>query len=223
MTESLTAHSSLGELQVNGEHPSLQRTCWELHTRVNAFLAEKLDDEILRSAQDQTRIALGVIEEALSKYSISELSLSYNGGKDCLVLLVLFLSSLHTRLSPPNHISQPRDASSAPSLGYPLSIPAIYCSYSSSFQKLESFVTESSAQYNLSLTRYATSLTFGLQAAFSAYLDANASVKLIFVGTRRTDPHGAKLTHFDETDRGWPKFIRCHPVIDWRYKEIWAV
>ena len=50
-------------------------------------------------------------------------------------------------------------------------------------------------------------------------------VRAIFVGTRRTDPHGERLTHFDRTDvdRGWPDFMRVHPVIDWHYVEIWAV
>lgn len=48
-------------------------------------------------------------------------------------------------------------------------------------------------------------------------------MKAILVGTRRTDPHGGNLTHFDETDRGWPSFMRVHPVIDWHYAEIWTV
>ena len=48
-------------------------------------------------------------------------------------------------------------------------------------------------------------------------------VKAVFVGTRRTDPHGALLTHFDETDADWPRFMRIHPVIDWHYREVWRV
>lgn len=62
-----------------------------------------------------------------------------------------------------------------------------------------------------------------MREGFANYLSENPDVKAIFVGTRRTDPHGATLTHFDETDRGWPAFMRIHPVIDWRYAEIWAV
>lgn len=60
-----------------------------------------------------------------------------------------------------------------------------------------------------------------MKEAFAEYLHENTSVQAIFVGTRRTDPHGGSLTHFDETDRGWPKFMRIHPVIDWQYQEIW--
>ena len=58
--------------------------------------------------------------------------------------------------------------------------------------------------------------------AFALYLSSHPSVKAIFVGTRRTDPHGAHLTHFDPTDHNWPAFMRIHPVIDWHLSEIWC-
>lgn len=61
-----------------------------------------------------------------------------------------------------------------------------------------------------------------MKEAFTDYLADHQQVKAIFVGTRRTDPHGADLKHFDPTDRGWPSFMRVHPVIDWHYAEIWA-
>jgi 3'-phosphoadenosine 5'-phosphosulfate sulfotransferase (PAPS reductase)/FAD synthetase len=62
-----------------------------------------------------------------------------------------------------------------------------------------------------------------MKASFRQYLLDRPTVKAIFVGTWRTDPHGALLTHFDETDHGWPPFMRIHPVIDWHYAEIWTV
>lgn len=77
----------------------------------------------------------------------------------------------------------------------------------------------SSETYRLALARYA----MPMKEAFKLYLDEHKNVKAILVGTRRTDPHGQTLTHFDETDQGWPSFMRVHPVIDWHYAEIWAV
>ena len=62
-----------------------------------------------------------------------------------------------------------------------------------------------------------------MSAAFASYLDQNPGIEAIFVGTRRTDPHGGALGFFDRTDGGWPAFMRCHPVIDWHYVEIWSV
>lgn len=140
--------------------------------------------------------------------SLSALSLSYNGGKDCLVLLILYLCALHraNALPPP--------ASDNPHL-----LQSVYIQSAHPFSEVEDFVADSSRTYHLSLKRYATPM----KAAFSQYLDAHPTIKAIFVGTRRTDPHGATLTHFDPTDHGWPSFMRVHPVIDWHYVEIWTV
>jgi FAD synthetase len=62
-----------------------------------------------------------------------------------------------------------------------------------------------------------------MKLAFTTYLTHHPEVKGVLVGTRRTDPHGEFLTHFDPTDHGWPDFMRIHPVINWHYWEIWDV
>jgi len=64
--------------------------------------------------------------------------------------------------------------------------------------------------------------TITFRDAFDLYLRAHPGVRAIFVGTRRTDPHGTQLTHFDRTDGNWPDFMRIHPVIDWHLSEIWC-
>ena len=202
-------------------------------------------------------------------YRPEELSLSYNGGKDCLVLLVLILASLPSHFppssastsastsapsvpSPPT--SKPTDqnaSSSSPSATatrpFPTSFQALYIRPPSPFPEVDAFVASSTAYYHLDL---ATS-DLPMKAALTEYLhDTSISqskshpqsqsqsqsktevngdgkqgrgVKAVFVGTRRTDPHGALLTHFDETDADWPRFMRIHPVIDWHYREVWRV
>jgi len=79
-------------------------------------------------------------------------------------------------------------------------------------------VDDSLRTYHLDLARYAKSM----KEAFTDYLADHKDVKAIFVGTRRTDPHGGSLKYFDQTDRGWPAFMRIHPVIDWHYAEVWT-
>ena len=236
--------------------PPLSAVTADLHARVSAFLSETHEpSSLLARVQRQTKIALEVIEEARGRYRLEELSLSYNGGKDCLVMLVLFLSSLHeetrTRTpqahthtetqthNPPGFSSSPlHSSSSSPprssqSSSYthtssstapnPTTIPAIYALPSHPFSSVESFVLSSSQHYHLSLTRYTTDPPHTtLRSAFTSYLSLHPHLRAIFVGTRRTDPHGATLSHFDRTDHGWPDFMRIHPVIDWHYVEIWA-
>jgi FAD synthetase len=138
-------------------------------------------------------------------FSFSELSLSYNGGKDCLVLLILYLAALSTHPVLKLLDQQP--------------LQTVYIVSKHPFQEVEDFVCSTQITYSLAVTRYAKSM----KDAFQEYLEDFPKVKAIFVGTRRTDPHGSHLTHFDETDHGWPKFMRIHPVIDWHYQDIWTV
>ncbi|GAM85064.1 hypothetical protein ANO11243_030670 [Dothideomycetidae sp. 11243] len=155
--------------------------------------------------QEQTRLTLRILDESLERYSLEELSLSYNGGKDCLVLLILYLSALYSRYK---------------KTGTPLPdrLHSVYIVSPYPFPQVETFVESSIETYHLDLVRYAKPM----RQAFEEYLEDQKSVKAIFVGTRRTDPHGAKLKYFDPTDRGWPSFMRLHPVIDWHYSEIWT-
>ncbi|KAG7290190.1 hypothetical protein NEMBOFW57_000188 [Staphylotrichum longicolle] len=213
---------------------SLRRTlpdiCFELQAKIDAFLSEQTDDAVLRNVQSQVRVSMDVIQQALRRYGPDHLSLSYNGGKDCLVLLILILGCLPGWASlpspPPSDIaandtsapttSEPPQASTPVASGRPLQ--AIYIVSKDPFAEVEEFVERSAQQYHLDLKRYA----LPMRPALEAYLEDRPAVKAVFLGTRRTDPHGEFLTHFDPTDEGWPQFMRVHPVIDWHYVEIWA-
>lgn len=138
----------------------------------------------------------------IPQHRLEEISISYNGGKDCLVLLILFLCALATHPAP-----------------LPTRLESVYIISPHPFKDVDDFVDESEADYSLALARYA----MPMKEAFAKYLEDSPRVKAILVGTRRTDPHGMLLTHFDPTDQGWPAFMRVHPVIDWHYVEIWGV
>ncbi|KLJ09322.1 hypothetical protein EMPG_15250 [Blastomyces silverae] len=206
------------ELHEEHSHPPLSTVIANLHRQVTSFLSESHDpSSILYKVQNQTRISLSVMQEALKRFSLHELSLSYNGGKDCLVMLIIFLASLHPL---PTTETVSKDGKRTPP---PTTIPAIYAQPHHPFRSVEDFVASSSHTYHLSLVRYTTDPPRStLRTVFASYLDHHPQIRAIFVGTRRTDPHGEKLTHFDRTDHGWPDFVRIHPVIDWHYAEIWA-
>ncbi|EQK98559.1 Rossmann-like alpha/beta/alpha sandwich fold protein [Ophiocordyceps sinensis CO18] len=148
----------------------------------------------------------------------NELSLSYNGGKDCLVLLILILACLPdpTQLLPaPDHdlvAEAPTESPIEP-------LQAIYIAPPDPFPEVEDFVAVSTSHYHLDLTRYA----LPMRDALEAYRADRPPVKAIFMGTRRTDPHSEFLTPFSPTDGDWPRFMRVNPVLDWHYPEIWAV
>lgn len=239
-------------------------------------------------------LGLGTYHILTLQPSFNALSLSYNGGKDCLVLLILYLAVLHSHFTSPS--GRRKDEP------FPTTIPSIYAKPPDPFPHVTAFVESSTKDYHLDLTHistnpgthpnpskakshssppaspekgHANTLTAHVAAAgatpstqasqvssdlnstssitdscpaptsvtsttlppntaqsenriitfrdaFALYLSAHPSVRAIFVGTRRTDPHGTHLTHFDMTDGKWPRFMRIHPVIDWHLDEIWT-
>ena len=140
----------------------------------------------------------------MNSYShrFNALALSFNGGKDCLVLLLLYLYVLHHRNRCPHQ-----------------KIPACFVKPPQTFTEIDDFVTDCATRYNLDVER----IGLPMKPAFTQYLHIHSHVKAVFVGTRRMDPHGEFLTHFDLTDHGWPLFMRVHPIINWHYWEIWDV
>ena len=153
--------------------------------------------------------------------------MSYNGGKDCLVLLVIYLAAIHRHFSVPetsglraDSHAQANGISTSPQYAaFPSTIKSVYIRPAHPFAEVNDFVHSSAEDYHLDLAESSKPM----KAAFAEYLKDHTEVKAIFVGTRRTDPHGGSLGPFNPTDRGWPSFMRIHPVIDWHYQEIWGV
>ena len=173
----------------------------DLVRRIDSFLAEKSTDPVRTGTQSKVHESLSVIQQALTTYGLDSLSLSFNGGKDCLVLLLLYIYILSQTPHPAHRI------------------PTCFVTPPHSFPEVDEFVTDCADKYGLDVIRIA----LPMKAAFEVYLRKREGTRAVLVGTRRTDPHGERLTYFDVTDHGWPKFMRVHPVIDWHYWEIWDV
>lgn len=92
---------------------------------------------------------------------------------------------------------------------FPQTLQSIYIKSYESFDEVDEFVDTSTKEYSLDLTRYA----LPMRAALEEYLKEKPDIKAIWIGTRRVDPNGGHLTHFDPTDGDWPRFMRIHPVI----------
>jgi len=197
---------------------ALPEICYLLRRKVIAFLDQQPaeGDAALESTQKQTRASIQIVEEALRRYGPDELSLSYNGGKDCLVLLVLILACLPALYDPSPATNGTGHA--AFSKNSPPTIQALYIAPPDPFPEVEDFVSSTTKEYHLDLTRYA----LPMRQALEAYQADKPAVKAIFMGTRRTDPFCEFLTGFSPTDKGWPQFMRVNPVLDWHYADIWT-
>jgi len=196
--------------------------------------------------------ALSVIHQALDTHGQDNVSISFNGGKDCTVLLHLFVAALGARNPTLTTSTTPSTSNSA------LRIPSLYIPLPSPFTELEDFIAESVETYNLdlykcsppasqplstpmpieSVTRPTSPMpetggkqTYpvgkarggeGMRRALEVYKDNFPHIDAILVGTRRGDPHGATLSFRNMTDSDWPRFERVHPIINWSYSDIWV-
>ncbi|KAK3848131.1 MAG: hypothetical protein J3R72DRAFT_351288, partial [Linnemannia gamsii] len=168
------------------------------------------------------RHAVEVIEEAVRRYGPAGISLSFNGGKDCTVLLHLFVAVLykihgseqqqHTPPDTPQHEQQKPPHPQR----YP--IASIYVTDKNPFGQVERFVDDEIERYNLNLVR----IPGPMKKALEEYNKLNGDVMAIMVGTRRDDPHGGPLKPFTPCDPSWPPFMRIHPILDWTYHDIWT-
>ncbi|CAG8462920.1 6340_t:CDS:2 [Ambispora gerdemannii] len=144
--------------------------------------------------QASVKHSLEIIEEALNRYGANGLALSFNGGKDCTVLLHLFSAALYKFTQK-----------------FGEKIPKIQCVYitpPNPFAEVDTFVEESIRRYGLDLIK----LKGPMKQALASYLKQRPSVKGILV---------VHLSDFAPTDPGWPNFMRIHPILDWHYNQIW--
>ncbi|KAI7868790.1 hypothetical protein BDF14DRAFT_1790918 [Spinellus fusiger] len=144
--------------------------------------------------------ALQVIEKAYAHHGLDFTCLSFNGGKDCTVLLHLVTAVL-SRL----------DKERKP-------LRTVFVTYPNPFPHVDTFVKVCVHRYQLECM----AIPGPMQGALQEFLDHSIPrPKAVFVGIRRNDPYAETLTHFDMTDKHWPQFMRVHPIIDWTYKDIW--
>ncbi|KAG7442856.1 adenine nucleotide alpha hydrolases-like protein [Guyanagaster necrorhizus] len=196
----------------------------------------KIADDVYALAVSEDPIAplvkeaLEVIDEGLDTHGQDRISISFNGGKDCTVLLYLYVAALARRLGP-SEIMKP--------------IHGIYIAVPSPFPVLEKFIDDAADSYHLDLFHckppsepVETNVTLseqleqtptkpkgkgggGMLQALEIYKQRFPEISAILIGTRRADPHGAKLSHRNMTDEGWPSFERINPIINWSYGDVW--
>ncbi|KAI9467714.1 MAG: hypothetical protein EXX96DRAFT_592416 [Benjaminiella poitrasii] len=84
----------------------------------------------------------------------------------------------------------------------------VFVTYPNPFPHVDAFVKVSIQRYGLDCVY----IPGPMKKALQQYIDGSSKpTKAIFVGIRRTDPYAENLSHFDQTDKGWPEFMRIHP------------
>ncbi|XP_037917915.1 FAD synthase-like isoform X2 [Hermetia illucens] len=136
-----------------------------------------------------------VIADSTQRYGPEEVFIAFNGGKDCTVLLDLYIKYS-------KHNAKPI---------------VIYIQSENPFKEVDDFIRTCEIKYDINIEFAKGKLKPTLEQLCSK----NPRLGAVVMGSRRTDPHCDKLETFQYTDPGWPKLLRINPILDWNYKDIW--
>ena len=162
--------------------------------------------------EERVLSALCALTCAVRSYGIEHLAFSFNGGKDCTVILYLlhFMDpTLIQQLAAVVHF-RPRDM----------------------FSELEDFLRACQKRHGFTLWECACRENSGdgrckpIAVCLSKTLRAFPKVRAVILGTRNSDFTDARLRHsscfaLTDVERGWPRVMRVSPIIDWGYNDIW--
>lgn len=195
--------------------------CYNL---TNSYLQISNQSQIISDTQDAIRLTKRYfLQDIFTRWSPlnSEISFSYNGGKDCQVLLLLYLGCIWEFF-----LSTLRDSQYDRQYHrYPLErLPTVFIDQEQTFATMEEFVASTSERYCLSLYESLRDeeRKVSMAEAFEQFLKLHSETKAIVIGVRHTDPYAADLEAIQPTDANWPDFLRLQPLLHWKLSNIWS-
>ena len=149
-----------------------------------------------------------IMSTQLDQYStLHQLCISFNGGKDCTVLLHALVTLLYYRRR-----SQPFDL-----------LNLLLIKTTEPFPEQDAFIRRISTYFRCRLITYRST---DLKSALWHVKRDQTGLNGIFMGVRRSDlPEQIRdklqPVQVTDVDRDWPEFTRISPLLDWTYSDIW--
>ncbi|XP_017480705.1 PREDICTED: FAD synthase-like isoform X1 [Rhagoletis zephyria] len=179
----------------------------ERDAAISSFLATATETEnvkpdhcAIKRVEKLEKDVFALFAQVLHLYRAEELMVSFNGGKDCTVLLDL----VHSYFKRNKCISHIR-------------LPVLYIEAEDGFEEVEAVVLDCERRYNINLIRRKGCI----KEALTQILQEMPEIRAVLMGTRRTDPFCENLNTMQVTDLDWPSLMRINPLLDWSYRDIW--
>ena len=155
---------------------------------------------IIESDFSAAQQSLQLVERCVQQYGLQHVALSFNGGKDCTVLLHLLRAALaHLQL--------------------PLSeLLVLYFHEPAAFPEMLSFLHSTAQRYQLRTLTLHGPYRDALAQLFASH---PTRLEAIFMGQRRCDPSGPSLSLVTPSSPEYPRFLRINPLLQWSYADVW--
>lgn len=204
------------EDQQNGYYADTlsQRTSWNPDTHAQMLeLYQNLihcRDSYIASAVQQS---LTVIQDAIRLYGAHSVIVSFNGGKDAVVVLYLVLAVMA-------HVYE--EEKTQQSTRYRPRL--LYFENDLEFPELLDFLQHVVNHLDLDMIAFEheTSFPQGLKVLTKHNTIQSVKLPMAFVlGTRDTDPNAGNQERFAPSSSYMPPFMRVNPILEWSYGQVW--
>lgn len=142
-----------------------------------------------------------IFHKLFQNYSPNEVFVSFNGGKDCTVVLDLLNQYLKRNDSLQNCV-----------------ISVLYIRLKNPFQEVEDFVEQCKQNYQVEMIEQEGNI----KPVLEIVCNERPQLKAVLMGLRRTDPYGRNMKTMQQTDPGWPPLLRVNPILDWTCNDVWS-
>uniref|UniRef100_A0A7G3ABC2 FAD synthase n=1 Tax=Lutzomyia longipalpis TaxID=7200 RepID=A0A7G3ABC2_LUTLO len=158
--------------------------------------------EYSHSLQVKVQQSTELFRRAFRDYPPERIFLSFNGGKDCTVLLHMVIKFLEREGISVNRL------------------PCWYFQPHDPFAEVEEFVIFCETYYGIEIKHVRGTIREALGKICNSSSDGE-KFEACFMGSRRTDPYCSDLDYFQKTDAGWPDLMRISPLLDWTCNDVW--